>query len=256
MIPKTIHYCWFGRGVMPELAQRCIESWERVLPEYEIVRWDEDSFDIDSNRYVREAYDARKFAFVSDYVRLYAMYTQGGVYMDTDVEVLRTLDPYLECKAFSGFENVHSIPTGIMASEKGFPGFGDLLEAYEGKRFILPDGSFDLTTNVEMITDYYLERGLVRNNTYQVVDGFVLYPNIVFCPYKHEVGSRWFEQSTVTIHHKNGSWLTDEAQRKRSGSFASMKESVKRTLLNILGKPTVDRILLARYRSVERGKNK
>ena len=120
----------------------------------------------------------------------------------------------------------------------------------------MPDGSFDLTTNVEMITDYYLERGLVRNNTYQVVDGFVLYPNIVFCPYKHEVGSRWFEQSTVTIHHKNGSWLTDEAQRKRSGSFASMKESVKRTLLNILGKPTVDRILLARYRSVERGKNK
>jgi len=256
MIPKTIHYCWFGRGNMPDLAQRCIESWQTVLPDYEIVRWDEDTFDVSSNRYVREAYEARKFAFVSDYVRLHALYTKGGVYMDTDVEVLKPLDAFLDNKAFSGFENVHSIPTGIMASEKGFSGFGDLLEAYESKRFLKPDGSLDITTNVEMITDYYLARGLVRDNTFQVVEGFALYPNVVFCPYKHEIGSRWFEESTVTIHHKNGSWLTDKVRMRRSGPLASFKEGVKRSMLNVLGKPAVDRILLARYRSVERRRSK
>lgn len=256
MIPKTIHYCWFGRGDLPDLALRCIDSWKKVLSDYEIVRWDEESFDITSNRYVWEAYEARKFAFVSDYVRLYAMYTKGGIYMDTDVEVIKSLDPYLTCEAFSGFENVHSIPTGIMASEKGFSGFGDLLRGYEDKRFVLPDGSFDMTTNVEMITNYYLEKGLVRDNTFQVVDGFTLYPNVVFCPYKHEVGSKWFEESTVTIHHKNGSWLTSEAQRRRSGSYASFKEGVKRSMLNVFGKTAMDKILLARYRGFERRKAK
>ena len=256
MIPKKIHYCWFGRGKMPDLALRCIESWQKVLPAFEIIRWDEDSFDVTSNEYVREAYEARQFAFVTDYVRLYAMYTQGGVYMDTDVEVLRPLDPYLECEAFSGFENVHSIPTGIMASEKGFAGFGDLLSSYKDRRFVMEDGSFDVTTNVEMITDYYLKRGLVRDNTFQVVDGFTLYPNIVFCPYKHEIGSRWFRKETVTIHHKSGSWLTDERRRLCDGSFAPLRLSFKRVMLNVLGKQAMDKILLARYRSAECRQNK
>ena len=107
-----------------------------------------------------------------------------------------------------------------------------------------------------MITDYYLARGLVRDNTFQVVEGFALYPNVVFCPYKHEIGSRWFEESTVTIHHKNGSWLTDKVRMRRSGPLASFKEGVKRSMLNVLGKPAVDRILLARYRSVERRRSK
>ena len=251
MIPKKIHFCWFGRGSMPELAQRCIESWRNILPDYEIIRWDEDVFDISSNRYVQEAYEAKKYAFVSDYVRLYALYTQGGVYMDTDVEVLKSLDPFLECTAFSGFENVHSIPTGIMASEKGFPAFGDLLTAYDDMTFMRPDGSYNLTTNVEMITNYYLARGLAQNNSYQVIEGFTLYPNIVFCPYKHEIGSRWFTESTVTIHHKNGSWLTEEAHAKREGASAAAKEAFKRIALKVLGKPVLDKILLARYKSAK-----
>lgn len=119
MIPKKIHYCWFGKGKMPELALKCIESWRVNLPDYELKEWNENSFDINSNFYVKEAYESRKFAFVTDYVRLYALYTEGGIYMDTDVEVLKNLDPFLDLPAFSGFEdNVH-IPTGIMAAEKG-----------------------------------------------------------------------------------------------------------------------------------------
>lgn len=95
MIPKKIHYCWFGRGPLPELARKCIASWRKYLPEYEIKEWNEDNFDLDAYPYVREAYDSRKFAFVTDVVRLYALYNEGGIYMDTDVEVLKPLDSIL-----------------------------------------------------------------------------------------------------------------------------------------------------------------
>ena len=121
-IPKVILYCWFGRGEKPELAKKCIESWKKYCPDYEFKEWNEDNFDIHSNKYVEQAYNARKFAFVTDYVRLYALYYEGGVYMDTDVEVLKPIDEFLKHKAFSSFENNNTIPTGLMASEKEMNG--------------------------------------------------------------------------------------------------------------------------------------
>ena len=136
MIPKIIHYCWFGGKPLPELACLCIESWKKFLPEYRIIRWDEESFDINSNTYVKEAYENKKYAFVTDYVRLYALYTHGGIYMDTDVEVRRPLDQFLQHQAFSGFESYHDIPTGIMASEKGFQGIKDQLDYYNNRHFV------------------------------------------------------------------------------------------------------------------------
>ncbi len=104
MIPKLIHYCWFGRGEMPELARNCIASWRKLLPDYELMLWNEDNFDVDSLKFTRQAYAKRKFAFVTDYVRLYALKHYGGLYMDTDVEVVRSLDPLLDLPAFTGFE--------------------------------------------------------------------------------------------------------------------------------------------------------
>lgn len=246
MIPKRIHYCWFGRNPLPELAERCIASWKEMLPDYEIVRWDEDSFDIESNQYVKEAYEAKKYAFVSDYVRLYAMCTQGGIYMDTDVQVVRSLDPYLQHQAFSGFESVHSIPTGIMACEKDFPGFCDLLSWYDDKHFVNEDGSYNATTNVVTITNYYLDRGLVRDNTKQTLEGFTVYPNIVFCPYKHEIGSRDFKRDTVTIHHKYGSWLTDKDRAARGNFKQRVKSFAKKAVFTILGKKRMDTLLLSK----------
>ena len=148
MIPKTIHYCWFGRGQKPELAQKCIESWKRYLPEYEIVEWNEDNFNLDEYPYARQAYDARKFAFVTDVVRLYAMFTHGGIYMDTDVEVLKPLDSILGYEAVSGFETTNLIPTGLMASEKGSEIIGELLKDYRERQFVNADGSLNTTTNV------------------------------------------------------------------------------------------------------------
>ena len=147
MIPKIIHYCWFGGNPLPKSAEKCIKSWKKYCPDYEIIEWNESNFDINSNQYVREAYENKKYAFVTDYVRLYAMYNYGGIYMDTDVEVLKPLDCFLDNHAFSGFESSGYIPTGLMASEKEFPLFRELLKYYGNRAFVNPDGSFDTTTN-------------------------------------------------------------------------------------------------------------
>ena len=110
MIPKKIHYCWFGGNPLPPLAVKCIESWKKYLPDYEIKEWNESNFDLNYNDYVREAYEAKKWAFITDVVRLYAMVTEGGIYMDTDVEVLKPLDELLQYDAVSGFESSSRIP--------------------------------------------------------------------------------------------------------------------------------------------------
>lgn len=206
MIPKTIHFCWFGKGEKPRLANKCIESWKKYCPDYKIIEWNEDNFDINSNQYVREAYDAKKYAFVTDYVRLYALYTEGGIYMDTDVEVIRSLDRYLSDRGFSGFELIDKVSTGIMASEKGLPIIGELLSDYDGKRFILPDGSYNMTTNCIYITDTMKKYGLKLNGKKQTVSDFTFYPPEVFCPIESATGIMRKTSETATIHWFNQSW--------------------------------------------------
>lgn len=209
MIPKIIHYCWFGRGQMPELALRCLESWKKYCPDYKIKEWNEDNFDLELYPYAREAYENRKFAFVTDVVRLYALYYEGGIYMDTDVEVLKPLDRFLNDPAFSGFEDERLVPTGIMASEKNGKWAKDNLDYYIGKHFVKADGSLDLTTNVETIMNYMLPLGLKQNNTYQVFPGVItIYPKDYFCPKSKSDNRIYLTNNTYTIHHFAASWTS------------------------------------------------
>ena len=207
MIPKTIHYCWFGGKPLPLLAQKCIASWKKFCPDYAIKCWDESNFELSLFPYAREAYEHRKFAFVTDVVRLYALYYEGGIYMDTDVEVLKSLDPFLRHHAFSGFEDDKNIPTGIMASEKGGVWAKENLDYYAGRHFVTPEGDLDLRTNVYTITSIMLKHGFKQQNSYQDFPGLVtFYPKDYFCPLSVIDRKLELTENTVTIHHFSGSW--------------------------------------------------
>lgn len=210
MIPKKIHYCWFGRGQMPEPAVNCINSWKKYLPDYELVLWNEDTFDINCNQYVKEAYESKEYAFVTDYVRLYALYHHGGIYMDTDVEVLKSLNEFLEHRAFTGCENDQMCVTGTMAAEKGHRWIEDLLNDYNDKKFILPDGSFDKKTNTQMITELTIDKyGWKPKDEHQVLkEELNIYPFEVFCAKDWATGKIRISENTHTIHHFSGSWHT------------------------------------------------
>lgn len=213
MIPKIIHYCWFGRGKMPEKAVKCIESWKKYCKDYEIIEWNEDNFDINQNSYVKEAYEQRKFAFVTDYVRLYAMFNYGGIYMDTDVELLKPIDVFLDNKAFSGFESSNFIPTGIMASEKGFPLYKEFLDYYSDRHFVDTNGTLDMTTNVTIMTRIADKHGLIHNGKTQVIDGWTLYPSDYFCPLNDATGKLETTENTVAIHWFAKSWVSPVDRR-------------------------------------------
>lgn len=215
MIPKKIHYCWFGRGEKSDKIKACLSSWEKYLPDYEIMEWNEDTFDLDSNIYVKQAYEARKWAFVSDYVRLYALYHCGGIYMDTDVEVLKPFDAFLESPAFTGFETKDSPITAVFGSEKGNSVIWELLKEYEGRQFVLPDGSFDLTTNTTAITESFLSMGVVPNGKFQKLDNVYIYPQIYFCP--NNFTRIWDKPSkkSYAIHHFEGSWKDSKTRSSR-----------------------------------------
>ena len=214
MIPKTIHYCWFGRNPKPKLAEKCIESWKKYCPDYELIEWNEDNFDISTAPlYVRQAYEAKKWAFVTDYVRLWAMTTFGGIYMDTDVEVLKPLDPILAHEAVSGFEAEKYITTSLMACQKEFPLFLEFLSYYDTVFFLKGDGTIDQTTNVTTITNICKEKGFVPNNQFQIIEGFALYPSDYFCPRSYQTGKLRKTENTMTIHWFAASWHTKAEKR-------------------------------------------
>lgn len=213
-IPKILHYCWFGGKPKPPLAEKCIRSWRKFCPDFEIREWNESNFDLEQvPAYVRQAYEAGRWAFVSDYVRLRALTEVGGVYLDTDVEIVRSLDPFLKHEAFAGFEHLERVQTGVLACRKGFPLFQEFLAYYDTAVFRRPDGSMDTTTNVEILTGICRKKGLVFNDAFQVVDGLAVYPREVFCPVDYDTMKLKKTRKTVTIHWFSGSWQTQEDLR-------------------------------------------
>ena len=207
MIPKIIHFCWFGRGEMPELTLQCIESWHKVMPDWKYILWNEDNFDISSYPYAQEAYDAKKYAFVSDVARLYALEQQGGIYLDTDVLVYKPFEPLLNHAAFVGFEGSKHCPVGtcVIGSEIHGEWVSLQLADYAGRHFILPGGEYDMTTNVSFITKKMIEKGFVSNGFEQDFHGLHVFPVDYFCP-RHTTGAYIRTDNTYCEHLGIGSW--------------------------------------------------
>ena len=211
MIPKIIHYCWFGKGEMPELVQTCIASWHTHMPNWEFKLWSEDNFDIAAApQYVREAYEAKKYAFVSDYVRLWALEQEGGVYLDTDVEVLRSFDPLLNDTAFIGLEESLALLPGtcLMGCEAHCQWVKDMLSTYEGAKFVNNDGTLDMTTNVQRMGAKMVEGGLLHERRIQYLPqwGLRVYTHDYFSPITSTRVIRK-TQNTYCIHRFAGSWV-------------------------------------------------
>ena len=213
-IPKVIHYCWFGKGKMPILAEKCIESWKKYCPEYKIICHNEDNFDITENKYAKEAYDAGKWAFVSDYVRLKVLYDEGGIYLDTDVELIKSLDDLIEEMGYMGFDDNGVISTGLgFACEKGNELVGALLRDYDEISFILPDGNYDLTPCPDRNTKTMVGLGVNLDVKDQVFMGIHLFPEDYFCPMKYYTGKKHITKNTYSIHHFCASWTSATAKR-------------------------------------------
>lgn len=213
-IPKVIHYCWFGKGEMPRLTEKCIESWKKYCPEYKIVCWNEDNFDINRNKYAKEAYEAGKWAFASDYVRLKVLYDEGGIYLDTDVELIKPIDALIEESGYMGFDDNGIISTGLgFACEKGNDLVGALLADYDDISFILPDGTYDLTPCPERNTQTLINLGMDINIKDQVFMGIRMLPEDYLCPMKYYTGRKKITKNTYSIHHFCASWTSLAAKR-------------------------------------------
>ena len=166
MIPKIIHYCWFGGKEKPKSVIKMINSWKKHCPNYEIKEWNESNFDININQYCKEAYQCGKWAFVSDVARLFALYTEGGIYLDTDVELIKPLDEFLNQKAFAGFEGTEWVGTNIIGAEIGNEMIEEFFSLYNDITFINYDGTLNTTTNVERLTALLEENYRLIKNTF------------------------------------------------------------------------------------------
>lgn len=216
MIPKIIHFVWVGENKKPALVEKCIASWKKYLPDYEIIEWDNDRFLSLNNNYARQAFENKKWAFASDYIRLYALYKFGGVYLDSDLEVTQSLDNFLSLDFFSGYEKYNKSYqpiTALMGASKGNAIIKDLLDEYDDIYFVKSDGSFDQTTNTQRISAYFkknyrLSEPLNPKACFSLIpESSYIYPYFYFCtPKDGEVN--------YSIHHFNGSWIDPYGCRK------------------------------------------
>lgn len=240
-IPKIIHCCWFGKSQKPQDVVNCIDSWKRYLPDYEIIEWNEENFDIENSvDYVKEAYSCKKWAFVSDYVRLYALSEYGGIYFDTDVEVFKSFDNLLNNDCFFGFESKDYLMTAVMASIKEFHIIKEFMKEYDARHFIV-DGASVLSesTNVVALTKLMKKKGLKLNGQEQVVESAKIYPQKYFSENSFRNIFNKYSRHAFAYHYYYASWMDKNIQNNLR---ARTRHYLLCTARNILGTPTVYRL--------------
>ena len=253
IIPKLIHYCWFGKNPKPDLAIKCISSWKKKCPNYQIIEWNEENFNIETcPLYVRQAYENKMWAFVTDYIRLKIVYDYGGIYFDTDVEVIKNIDDLCTHKAFFGFEDGKNIATGLgFGACKKHPLINALIKDYENISFVKNDGEFDLTPCPQRNTEVFIKYGLIQNDGYQILDDDVLIlPSIYLCPIDYSTMRRKWSLKTYTIHWFAASWQSEyeKDQHKKYVDILNkeridyIKHTPNRLIRFILGQKNYNRL--------------
>lgn len=215
MIPQIIHYCWFGRNPLPASAQKCIASWRKFLPDYEIKEWNEDNFDVNIIPYTQQAYEAKKYAFVSDYARFWILYHYGGLYFDTDVEVIKSFDDIVERGAFMGLEidgtkkdTKIAIAPGLgLGAGVGMPVYKEILDSFANLDYYDAQGKRNNYSMIPMVTNMFLQRNLTANGQIQQLCGVTIYPQRFFNPYNSVNGKLQLTPETHSIHWYSASWM-------------------------------------------------
>lgn len=237
VIPKVVHYCWFGGKQKPDDVERYIANWKAVLPDYEIREWNEGNFDVSAWPYARQALGAGKFAFVSDVARLYALYTHGGIYLDTDVEVRRSFDELLDGGTVLGFEEGNYVATSTILAERGAALIGDFLDTYRSRSFLDPEGNADTTTNVEVLTSMLADAGLKLDGSPQLIQWkgqqVRVLDRVKLSPIDYPNGINYADETTYAIHHFGQSW---------AGRKTKAKSALRRALIGAVGGKNVKRL--------------
>ncbi|HRT81694.1 MAG TPA: glycosyltransferase [Oscillospiraceae bacterium] len=233
MIPKIIHYCHFGQKKKSKLVNKCIKSWKKFLPDYEIIEWNESNFDVTVNSFVLEAYKDKNFAFVSDYARAYALNRFGGIYLDTDVEVLKSLDEFLTSDFFAGFESGDFVASCLMGSVKSHPILTSYTNHYDSVSYFNEEGNKYRDTSVVLLTRIFEEKGFKRNGKQQEIDGIKLYPTLYFSPYDYIDAYCENLKYSYAVHHFAQSWLSIKTRAKTK---------LKRASVNLLGQRFIKKV--------------
>lgn len=248
MIPKVIHYCWFGSKEKPEKVKKCIESWKKYCPDYQIIEWNESNYDISKNRYMHEAYKMKKWGFVPDFARLDIIYEHGGIYLDTDVELIKCLDSLLENKCFMGFEDEMHVNLGSgFGAEKHHKILLEMMnDIYKDRLFIKENDSYDSTPSPILSTDFLLKKGLKRNNTLQNISNVLICPSDYFCPKNFETFEVQSTSNTYSIHHFDMSWVSEESKYRHS-----LQIRLNKILPLSLSKNIAKAIAVIKYRGIK-----
>ena len=242
-IPKIIHYCWFGRAKKPKIIKMCIKSWKKLCPDYKIIEWNESNFDVNCIPFCEQAYNAKQWAFVSDYARLKVLYEYGGIYMDTDVELVKPLTPFLTYRCFLGFQHEHYVSNGLVTGAvPKHPFIAENLAIYEHNSFTNEADSSKLVVCQEYTTNILSDHGLRLpcDGTVQVLEDIVVFPPEYFCPYDHRNFTMNKTEKTVSVHHFTSSWWDSDRKHqykkiKRQNVIHYYLHTPNRILQKLLG---------------------